>query len=787
MKGSFWRRILEILILVAIGWYIVATLRTSWPVVVSHLSEARWSLLVAAWPCFFGYFILRGLAWHKLVVSPTEQALPTDSVRTWVTSELARYLPGNVWSFLGRVYLAGKQGIAKERASLGLIAEVLLLVATAAILSGGFFINLPENFNPAIRWLGLLCLPALGLIFWPRLLTQTVSFLMKRLKREVSAVHIAHHQLLTASLLLGLAWISYGYGSYLVALAFVSSFTGTVAWYVSVFIAAWLVGYLSFVTPMGLGVREGLVAALLAPAIGAPLATLVAIASRLWLIVSELSSFAIITLLTRWKPFTRRVNDSRWWKEYWPELTLGLTITAFILYFGVYTSLRHEHFITARFDLGIMDQVVWNTAQGRFLELTMPTGAITVSRFYIHADPLLALFAPLYKIVASAHILLWGQVLVVALGALPLYWLGREVTKSKVLALFVALGYLFFGPLQRAIIFDFHSVTLASSFIAFAFYFAYKRKYLPFVIFSLLVLSTKETMTFLVAGLGLYIGFKHKDWRFASLVIGASLLWFYLLLWQIMPHARGNGTTHFALGYYGYLGDSPGEILKNLILQPQRWLHVLLRFDQALYLLYFFGPTAFLPLFSPVILLALPEFAINMLSTQPEMHAIIYQYTSAITPFVFISTIFGLSYWQRRLATRYAKQEQKANPTRVLAWTLATTTILGIFAMSPLPLFRFADTRAFSYSFPGEADLRRLEKLIPTEASVAATNKLAPHFSHRENIYPIREGHAIADWVIIELYQKHENLTAKQVQQMMQSLPYDRVLMNGAIVAYRRK
>jgi uncharacterized membrane protein YbhN (UPF0104 family) len=54
-----------------------------------------------------------------------------------------------------------------------------------------------------------------------------------------------------------------------------------------VFLLSWLLGYLSFVAPSGLGVREAFLVALLGPFMGAPQAVAVAAVSRVLMIAVE--------------------------------------------------------------------------------------------------------------------------------------------------------------------------------------------------------------------------------------------------------------------------------------------------------------------------------------------------------------------------------------------------------------------------------------------------------------------------------------------------------------------
>src|SRR5439155_651928 len=70
--------------------------------------------------------------------------------------------------------------------------------------------------------------------------------------------------------------------------------------------------------------------------------------------------------------------------------------------------LRHEAYVTGRFDLGNMVQAVWSTAHGRPLQMTDLHGD-QISRLAAHVDPILVVFAPLWWIWPSPHMLLVAQ------------------------------------------------------------------------------------------------------------------------------------------------------------------------------------------------------------------------------------------------------------------------------------------------------------------------------------------------------------------------------------------
>ncbi|MDX6556906.1 MAG: hypothetical protein QOD86_3101, partial [Miltoncostaeaceae bacterium] len=141
-------------------------------------------------------------------------------------------------------------------------------------------------------------------------------------------------------------------------------------------------------------------------------------------------------------------------------------VGAYAALFAGLSVARHRAFATGRFDLGNMVQAVWSTAHGHFLESTDVHG-VQFSRLGAHVDPILALFTPLYMVWSSPESLLVAQAVIVSLGALPAFWLGRRWLGDDRLALAGAAVYLLYSPLQFATLFDFHPATLAAPLLMF--------------------------------------------------------------------------------------------------------------------------------------------------------------------------------------------------------------------------------------------------------------------------------------------------------------------------------
>jgi hypothetical protein len=109
------------------------------------------------------------------------------------------------------------------------------------------------------------------------------------------------------------------------------------------------------------------------------------------------------------------------------RIAAGLVI-AYAVVFGVLSLIRHWSFHSTGLDLGVFDQVLWNTSQGRFMASTLSLDRCVPHSFFgDHFSPILVALVPLYWIAPHPETLLVVQTIALAAGALPLYLLARAL------------------------------------------------------------------------------------------------------------------------------------------------------------------------------------------------------------------------------------------------------------------------------------------------------------------------------------------------------------------------
>ncbi|MBW7960378.1 DUF2079 domain-containing protein [Patescibacteria group bacterium] len=399
--------------------------------------------------------------------------------------------------------------------------------------------------------------------------------------------------------------------------------------------------------------------------------------------------------------------------KFYSKIIVGLAIAFFIVLFSFLAIKRYQTLNSYYYDLGIMDQVVYNTSRGRLLQMTNQDLMKNVSRFAIHFDPIMIIFSPFYLIYKGPEILLVGQAAIVGMGAWAVFLLAEEIlrighkkSKSYLMPVIFSLLYLFYFAIQRVVLFDFHGVALATTFLLFALYYLEVKKWNRYFFYIILSLFTKEHIGLVIFLLGLYIVFIKKEKRVGLITSLLGFAFFVVTVYLIIPLSRGG--SHFAIGYFGHIRERFFSIIK----------------DGFRYSIMILTPSIY-SLFSPLVLMiAIPEWAINVVSSNNNMTSYLYHYNSVIVSFVFYSLILG-----SRNFNYLVKNKVIRNLFFIIYISL---NLYSVYKYNPLPYFveksiRYEEIRSITRDTID--DWR--EKLKDENIAVSTTPKLAPFFTER--------------------------------------------------------
>lgn len=733
--------------------------------VMPYLGKLNGYTLAVSILLFFAYFGLRGWVWQKLL---EREGYTIDTGKTFLhyhLSEIKRYTPGNVFSFLARITSFTKFNVPKSLILKLLLVEVILLVVSASLLSIPallLFVRMPMELK------SILILLVLCIVFSGGFITIRVK------KMSLSRLVSLFSTYIDVFFLLLLAWFFFGLAHFFVLVSFTEINPSYFFALVSLFVWSWLGGYLSFVTPMGLGVREALTTLGLSIVVPSYVASAVSISARLILIVSELCFLLCLLLYQKIKrlKLLRISLDTH-------VVFLGFFVVSYIAYFTYVSFEKHLTFFTGKFDLGNMDQTVWNTIHGRVFTLTNPDGVEVISRLAIHADVILIVLSPLYLLWEDPRMLLLVQTILCASGAFFVYKLAVLVLKEKNLALALSLSYLLNPFLQKQNLYEFHAVSLATTFLLACFFYLAKNRYIPFLIFLFLAFLTKENVYLIGTITGLYLFLVKKKKIGGAVLASVSFLAFVLLVGKFMPEARGG--HHFALSYFQEFGASPFSIAKNILLQPHKTASYLFTLENGDYLKNLFLPVGFLSLLAPgTLLFTLPDLALNLLSNNHNLKSINFHYTATILPFLYISSVYGIK--RLILSKKYFLGK------RMVFYYILATSLYSAWLLGPLPFSRYPSIEIFTQKIAYREEVREFLRNIPPHLSVSATNNLGAHLSHREKLYTIPYGLENADVVAFLLTdtfaQPSLGEQLRMVEKLRHNSSYQEVFQKEAFVVF---
>lgn len=253
------------------------------------------------------YFINLALGWALLLQSMTighhrKVSLP-NAMRVWLLTIMSRYLPGNIWHILSRMAFAKQLKVSRLQMLSSSTIEQGLVVIGAMVIAA---VSLPFSMRAAQlqQYSGyiILSLSALGLgllFLHPRILGALLQWAGNRFQRPELIWEYNFSRVILLVLVYALAAVFAG-----LSLAAVLAGLGELRAVHLFFLigssaAAWLAGYLSFITPSGLGVREGVLTALLALVYPLPVAIVASLLFRITITLGEFGALLGMLVFNR--------------------------------------------------------------------------------------------------------------------------------------------------------------------------------------------------------------------------------------------------------------------------------------------------------------------------------------------------------------------------------------------------------------------------------------------------------------------------------------------------------
>lgn len=462
------------------------------------------------------------------------------------------------------------------------------------------------------------------------------------------------------------------------------------------------------------------------------------------------------------------------------RLVFALAIGYFLL-FSVMSSLKYRWFGQGH-DLVLHEQAIWNTTQGRIFAIT---GFGHPSRLFGY-DPYLIelLVVPLYALVPTVFTLFVLQSFAIAAGAPAVWLIARDEGLPPVAGLATVLLYLAHPTVQYTNLDAFRERSLGLCFFLWAMWAFRRDRWRLFLAFLVLLIICRLEAALFASCFGLYAALKGRPRRYivAPLVLGLG--YFFIGNFVFVPLVNAGAPVSYVYEYFKPLGNTMGEVLRTVVTHPLYTLETTYRTAKLVYLLLLLLPTAGLALLAPrELVFTVPLLGLNFLATKPELTNIRYWYSMLLIGPLVVATIVGL----RRVNEWLAGSGRASLRWLPLVALLGCLAIAQVFPRNPV-------VSLLLYHEPARrlATANAIVDLVPAEARVAASGRIAPHLLRQYlYYYPLAEPDIAAtlDYIIADISSNSfdDPPSRAQLVWVRASLDWELVLDRDGYQVFRRR
>ena len=269
-------------------------LASSWDEVTASVGGADPLLLVTALLVGVISMTSIGMAWGRCI-SVVGARLPRRAVlRSYFVGQLGKYVPGGIWPVVGRAEMARREGVGGSAAYGSTVLSMSLTYLAAALVSTSAWLLFARDDRNQTWW------PIAGLVLagvtalHPAIVTRVLSLLRRVSRRHLDLVVPSWGTSVGLLMRHVPAWLGISTATWLVARA-LDSTPPDLSNLVFATSLSWLLGFLAFGVPGGIGVREAIFIATV-QLTSSGVAVAVALVARVLFVVVDVAGAGVSSL-----------------------------------------------------------------------------------------------------------------------------------------------------------------------------------------------------------------------------------------------------------------------------------------------------------------------------------------------------------------------------------------------------------------------------------------------------------------------------------------------------------
>ncbi len=285
---KYFKTALQWVFIIATIGFLFYTLYSNWEKLNGYDFTLSWGYFALSYAFLFVHFVLVALAWGLLLRALQKPGVPLlQALRIRTISDFARFLPGKFWFVMFRIHLCKKYNLSSATIAVSALMEEFLNILSTLLLFVCVFFLVSHEILTSYAFYLLLFLPIPFVLMHPTIFQWFIKAAARILKKDYAYSKIKYSYLLSLLCVFFLAWVILGFGFYLMSYAVYPIGLEFFLPLMGVFAISWAAGFLVIILPGGLGLREAVLSYLLSFFLPMPIAILLSLLSRIWLISGE--------------------------------------------------------------------------------------------------------------------------------------------------------------------------------------------------------------------------------------------------------------------------------------------------------------------------------------------------------------------------------------------------------------------------------------------------------------------------------------------------------------------
>lgn len=278
--------VVSTLALGCVVYFFQRAFRQNWAEISAQKIELHYVHLLLALGCIVATYLVPTYGWKVTMntLSSAGRLTFSQSVAVVNASSLAKYIPGKIWSYALQMYWLSAAGFAKSLIVYVNALNLFVSLITSLMVGIAFLLPCSDRYPIGLTLAALVALVVADIValrFHDFFLKWMVTLYNRFSKRKLSYFEVPMRLMLELHLLHLVAAVAFGLAAYFTCLGIGYPVrSDQVPLLMASLLLADTIAFLALIVPGGLGVREGIMYAMLGGAASGPLALTLPLATR---------------------------------------------------------------------------------------------------------------------------------------------------------------------------------------------------------------------------------------------------------------------------------------------------------------------------------------------------------------------------------------------------------------------------------------------------------------------------------------------------------------------------